>query len=499
MDGARDSWRPGASAAGAPSSIGAAAARPSRRARRGLPSRPVSAVLVAAFLGFGVLLGAAAASPPGSHGPAPRRLELVLPPASQSASSSASEGGSGSNAEAPAAEPEATPAPASHPAKTTGTGSSGTSTEANASGEGSGSGSGSAASGAPAKKLPPIKHVFVVMLSDEPYAQTFGPVSASHYLSSTLLKQGELLTRYDAVAHEELANGIALLSGQGPTPETAANCPTYAAIAPGTTGAAGQVQGNGCIYPASTQTLMGELTAKHRRWRAYVEGTAEPGGPPACAHPAAGASDPSADQTTSTGPYATFRNPIVYFAGVTAAPACAQLDTGIGALRSDLAKAADTPAFSYVVPDRCHDGNPTPCTPGAPAGMGAAGSFLSRVVPEITASAAYKESGLLVITTDEAPSTGEYADSSSCCGQPRFPNLPAQTGAGATTPRGGGAVGALLLSPYVKGGTTSSEPFNHLTLLRTVEKLFGLAPIGYAGATGVSPFPAALFTAGRAG
>jgi hypothetical protein len=478
---------------------------PPRRWPAGLPSPLISAVLVAVFLGSGVAFGAAAASSPEARRSAPR-LALVLPPASATASSSPSpsEESGGSSSEAPAAEPESTPTPSTSTStsgnSSKGGASSGASGESSQSGSGSGSGSGesSAAASAPAKKLPPLKHVFVIMLSDEPYAQAFGPLSASHYLSSTLLGRGELLTRYDAIAHEELANSVALLSGQGPTQETAANCATYTAIAPGTSGSDGQVQGNGCVYPASTPTLMGELTAKHLRWRAYVEGTAEPGSPSSCSHPVLGAADPTSNQAASSGPYATFRNPVVYFAGITSSPACTKLDTGIGALRTDLAKASTTPSFSYVVPDRCHDGNPTPCTPGAPAGMTAASSFLSRVVPEITESAAYKKNGLLVITTDEAPSTGEYGDSSSCCGQPRFPNLPAPA-TGAATPRGGGAVGALLLSPYVKGGTTSSEQLNHFSLLRTIESLLGVTPLGYSGAAGVAPFPAALFTAGRVG
>ena len=91
---------------------------------------------------------------------------------------------------------------------------------------------------------------------------------------------------------------------------------------------------------------------------------------------------------------------------------------------------ARTPSFSYIVPDRCHDGNPAPCAPGAPAGMAPAGAFLERVVPEILASAAYKSAGLLVITVDEAPSSGEFADSSSCCGAPSYPNVTAPSGVG---------------------------------------------------------------------
>ena len=89
------------------------------------------------------------------------------------------------------------------------------------------------------------------MLSDEPYATAFGPASPAHYLAGTLEKQGQLLVRYYSVAHEGLVNRIALLSGQGPTEASAANCPTYTDIVvPASDGADGQVLGNGCVYPA---------------------------------------------------------------------------------------------------------------------------------------------------------------------------------------------------------------------------------------------------------
>ena len=100
-----------------------------------------------------------------------------------------------------------------------------------------------------------------------------------------------------------------------------------------------------------------------------------------------------------------------------------------------------------------------------------------------------------MITVDEAPSSGEFADSSSCCGQPLFPNVPSRSPAGA--PRGGGAVGALLLSPFVKAGTTNEEPFNHFSLLRTIEDLFGLKHLGYAGLSAVKSFEPSMFTAAQ--
>jgi hypothetical protein len=353
-----------------------------------------------------------------------------------------------------------------------------------------------------------VKHVFVVMLDDEPYASVFGPASPAHYLTGTLEKQGELLVRYYAVAHEQLANGIALLSGQGPTPQTVQNCPTYENVTPGTVGAEGQVSGTGCVYPSATQTLAGQLTAKHLTWKAYLEGMDEGAGAGAtggggtssaagaCGRPALGAADPLSALTPPAGQaYATWRNPFVYFHSVIDSPACASDDVGLSSLKGDLASAKSTPSFSYIVPGRCDDGDTNPCAPGQTGGMAAADGFLQKVVPEILGSKAYKENGLLVITVDEAPSSGEYADSSSCCGQPTFPNLPASTSA--LGKPGGGQVGALLLSPFVKGGNLVQDEYNHFSLLRTVEDLFGLSHLGYAGASGVSSFAPSLFTASK--
>jgi hypothetical protein len=352
--------------------------------------------------------------------------------------------------------------------------------------------------GGPASKLPPIKHVFVIMLSDQPYAAVFGPTSAAPYLSRNLERRGELLVRYDAVAHEQLANELALLSGQGPTAETAANCPSYTDVAPATVGADEQLLGNGCVYPAATQTLPGQLSDKHLSSRAYVGGLDEAGGPSgSCPHPAQGALDPTAVQAPSGHRYATFSDPFVYFHSIIDSRACAATVVGLDRLKGDLSDAARTASLSYIAPDGCHNGSPMACAPGAAAGLAPADSFLKTVVPEILRSSSYRNGGLLVITVDEAPSSGEFEDSSSCCGQAQYPNL----GAPATglSPRGGGTVGALLLSPFIKGATTSQQRFNHFSLLRTIEDLFKVKHLGYAARAGVTAFAPSMFTVAPTG
>jgi phosphatidylinositol-3-phosphatase len=361
------------------------------------------------------------------------------------------------------------------------------------------------------EELPEVKHVFVIVLGENGYEETFGAASTAPYLSKKLLKQGELLPNYYAVAGSDLANQVALISGQGPTAETAADCPNYADLLPGTESVAKQVEGNGCVYPASTETLPGQLAAANLKWKAYVEGVGSEQ-EPTCRHPALGAADPSHALPTNEGapvpgvdPYLTWRNPFVYFHSLLDGGECAGNDVGFERLASDLKlKAAKAPALSYIVPNACHSGGPVPCEPEKPTGPAASEELLKTLVPQIMASAAYKEGGLIAITSALAPQSGEHADASSCCALPSYPNLPplaaappAETAVGGVKASGGGGrVGMLLISPFVEPGTVAEAGYyDHFSFLRTVEELFGLTPLGYAGEPALSGFEPSLFNA----
>ena len=47
----------------------------------------------------------------------------------------------------------------------------------------------------------------------------------------------------------------------------------------------------------------------------------------------------------------------------------------------------------------------------------------------------------------------------------------------------------------MKPGTVSTVPYNHYSLLRTVETIFGLEPLGYAAQAQLQGFGADVFTA----
>ncbi len=94
-----------------------------------------------------------------------------------------------------------------------------------------------------------------------------------------------------------------------------------------------------------------------------------------------------------------------------------------------------------------------------------------------------------MITFDE--SDGPQSDASDCCGEGPGPNspLPGITGLG------GGRVGALVISPFVRGGTWSTTPYNHCSLLASIEDLFGLPYLGYAGTPGLNRFGLDVYNA----
>jgi len=464
----------------------------------------VGAVLLPVFLGFGALIGNATAG----SGTARRPVRVVTaqaPVASASTQSAAAATGAsglsgtsgGSSSAGGSSGGAGSSSGSSGGGAGSGSGSHESPQEVSTGSEGSGGGSseqgGSGGGSTTAEKLPAIKHVFVVMLSDESYASMFGPESKASYLMHDLEPKGELLARFYSVAHEGLADRVALISGQGPTPQTATDCATYEDLSPASAGSNGQVLGQGCVYPQATPTLASQLAAKHLTWRAYSDEAGATGGGGGCRHPALGAADPTA---SAVSPLATFEDPFLYFHAVIDGSSCATDDVPLSQLRGDLASTKKTPSFAFIAADRCDDGSPQPCAAGHASGPAATSGFLKSVTGEILASPAYRKDGLLVITTDQAPASGEFADSTSCCGQPTFPNMPASTGIAGTV-HGGGEVGALLLSPFVKGGKVENEEaFSTFSLLRTFEDLFGVSHLGYAGLKEVTSLPPKLFTKG---
>jgi hypothetical protein len=333
-----------------------------------------------------------------------------------------------------------------------------------------------------------IGHVFVINLENENYAATWGAASKAKYLNGTLRKQGVLLTKYDAIGHVSLDNYIAEISGQSPSRSTQLDCSTYTNFVATGTGAFGQALGDGCVYPKTVKTIADQLTTAHKTWKGYMEDIGNsPTEAKTCRHPALGAADTTL-HPTATDMYATRHDPFMYFHSIIDSAACATKVVGLPVLTADLKSAAKTPNLSFITPNVCDDGHDAPCADGRPGGLTSADKFLKTWVPKILASPAYKADGMLVITSDEA-GLGKTGDSTACCKTPKSPNVakPGLTGPG------GGKVGALVLSVNTKPNTTSTVAYNHYALLCSMENVWGLKHLGFAGAPGLVCFGKDVF------
>jgi hypothetical protein len=400
-----------------------------------------------------------------------------------------------------------------------------------------------------------INHILVIDLENESFSSTFGPNSPAKYLNQTLLPEGELLQNYYATGHVSLDNYIAQISGQAPTMATDSDCGAltsgglvgqYINVTPGTDDPnnalyPGQVDGNGCVYPAPTATTKGaptianQLDAVHppnpvthvASWREYAEsmgndpardgGVADPLGGTDCAHPTLGGTD-GTETAEAADQYATRHNPFMYFHSIidnttecdtnvvplgsltVGTPSTfnrTQLpDTFSGHLVSDLSKIETTPRFGFVTPNLCDDGHDATCAGtnaegGKTGGLVGADLWLKHWMPLILASQAYKTGQMLVVVTFDE---GNVLDSTACCNEqpgpdwafPGFSPLLAGIFPVPTTPGadpGGGRIGAVLLnSKFIQPGSVDTTGnYNHYSALRSYEDLLGLTSGGPDG------------------
>jgi hypothetical protein len=201
-----------------------------------------------------------------------------------------------------------------------------------------------------------------------------------------------------------------------------------------------------------------------------------------CRHPALDSHD-GTQQAEVGDQYATRHNPFMYFHSVIDRKLwCKKHVVDLTSLRHDLAKRSTTRNLSFITPDLCSDGHDEPCVDGRPGGLASIDAWMKRWVPRILRSPAFRRDGALVITSDE--SDGPQSDSSACCGEVAGPNSPMPGING----MGGGKIGALVISRWTLPGSWSTTPYNHYSLLASLEETFGLGKLGYARQAGLNRF-----------
>jgi hypothetical protein len=293
----------------------------------------------------------------------------------------------------------------------------------------------------PTVTVPKLNHVFVIVLENEDFASSWGPNSPATYLNS-LVPQGAFATHYYGASHLSADNYIAMTSGQTPTLPFQSDCQVWSY----------------CYLtekarPDNGRNIADQLEGANKTWGAFMESMGTP-----CKHPAA-----TDGQDPNSKGYATRHNPFVYYPTIVDNQArCDAHVRDYNDLPPLLAQSADAvPNFVFISPDTCDDGHDAPCADGRPGGLVSADAWLKANVPLILNSAAYHDDGALFVTFDEASNT----DDTGCCA----------SGITGTGTDGGGRVGLLALSPDAAVGQSVDTPYDHASLLRTIEDAFGLS------------------------
>jgi hypothetical protein len=267
----------------------------------------------------------------------------------------------------------------------------------------------------PSRAVTSFSHVFVVVMENLEYQSALATPGFA-----ALAHRYAYVTDSYAASHPSLPNYLALTAGS--TLGVTSDC---------------------LICYVDAPNLAEQLSAKHISWAAYFEDVSQP-----------------CYLGTSYGEYAAKHNPFRYFADIrSSARLCAHLLP-----YADLAPAlrrppSEVPRFVWVTPNTCDDGHD--CSPASAA------TWLSSLVTQVTATAAWRDGGVLIVTWDE----GSDGDTSSIAPSGKV------GGSG-----GGGHVLTLVITPDLRRGTVISRPFSHYGVLATVERDFGLPYLGAAKA-----------------
>jgi hypothetical protein len=231
------------------------------------------------------------------------------------------------------------------------------------------------------------RHVFLIVMENHSAQEAL----TGQFAASLAARYG-VADNYHAISHPSVPNYLALTSGS-------------------TWGFA-----DDSYHVLPKQDLGTQLTTAGVTWRAYMEGLGDGG----CLN--------------SPLPYDPGHNPFAFYGG-----ACPSNVVPFTSFAGDVA--ANTPRFSWITPDRCHDTHDCSVATGD--------DWLRQTVGEITDSSAWKSSGVLFITWDE--------DDSSASNQ----------------------VLTLVVAPGL-GHRASSRPYDHYSLLATIEELMGVGRLGHA-------------------
>jgi hypothetical protein len=346
---------------------------------------------------------------------------------------------------------------------------------------------GGAASGAEALQgVPRYRHIFVIVEENKDYAQILDPANAPNIAG--LARAYGNATQFFGEVHPSEANYVALLGGDtfGIHDDDAYYCK------PGSeqpfcdhAKAADYVD-----HTVRAAHLGDQLTAAGLTWKGYYEDIPAPGSTAVIGSRAKGAEGPG-----GTALYASKHSGFMTFAGVQADPWRAERIVGFDRFDHDLAAGA-LPNFALIIPNQCNEmhglpgpGVPEDCQSGNKTGLIRRGdAYTGDLVRRLQDTAMWRgpDNVAIVITFDE----GAGKSREGCCAV--TPDAPSNFG--------GGHIPTIVITNHGPRGVKDDTPYNHYSLLRTIEDAFGLPEhLGHAadGDLGVKPMTPLFAVSGR--
>jgi len=266
-----------------------------------------------------------------------------------------------------------------------------------------------------------FQHVFVITMENTGYSHLIGNPSAPWI--NLAAKTHGLATNYSGVSHPSQPNYIAATSGS-------------------TNGVTGDAD-----VTIDVPNIVDQVEGSGRTWKGYMQSYFAGGNTNKLAHSAG-------NQL-----YERKHNPFVSYLDVQSNPARMANLVDLAQLTTDLSS-GQVPDYSWISPDQCNDmhgrggtGASDPCNFANEDLLIRAGdAFVSSTVGMITTSSAWTGNSVIFVTWDE--SDYPFGDTSGCCDA-----VP-----------GGGHVVTLVISHSDQSARTSAVPYNHFSLLATIEQ-----------------------------
>jgi hypothetical protein len=285
-----------------------------------------------------------------------------------------------------------------------------------------------------------IQHVVVVMLENLSYKQVVGNANAPY--ETSLASNCGVAPTYFGATHTSAANYLAMSAGEFPS-ASPPGCGSVKACAD------------------SSNNIYHQLSTAGLGWGGFMEAM------------------PSACDPQSSGVYKNGHDPIIFYTDIPAAQ-CQADDVGVsdltaqsGAFWNDLQNQT-LPSFSWVTPDESNDGEGA----GTPAmNEQASDMWLQNFIAVVQQSNSYQSGNTVVLVTYDEGSGSDNKTGEDCTNMSL--DLPVTNGVSAH--QDSCHVPFFVVYPYTPAGDSDATFFDHYSITKTVEDLFGLPYLAHAG------------------